>query len=445
MLPPQPMMSRDTIFALATPPGKSGVAVLRLSGPASLSVLQQLSGQELIAPRRAYYVTLRHQENMIDRGIMLYFKGPESFTGEDVAELQVHGSLAVIRELLDALATLKGLRPAEPGEFSRRAFASGKMDLMEAEGLADLIEAETPKQKTQAIRQMEGELSRRYEGIREKITHCLAQLEAYIDFPDEEIPESVIKGLASQIDALKSDFQIMLQDNRRGERLRDGISIVILGAPNAGKSSLLNRLAGREAAIVSARAGTTRDAIEIHLDICGYPAVLVDTAGLRETSDEVEEEGVRRAKARAQEADLKIVLFDGEQWPNLDQRSRELFDDASIAVVSKSDLIKNRAGGENQIFLSTKTGEGVDALVKLLEEKIIALFSAPAAPFITRNRHRALLWEASASLQKALDPAPLELTCEELRQAALAVGKITGKIEVDEVLDVIFKQFCIGK
>lgn len=441
------MMSRDTIFALATPPGKSGVAVLRLSGPHSLPTLQQLSALEFVAPRRAYYVTLTSGEKILDRGIALYFKAPHSFTGEDVVELQIHGSLAVIRELLDVLSHMKNLRPAEPGEFSRRAFANGKMDLMEAEGLADLIDAETSEQKTQALRQMRGELSQYYDGLREKITRALAHLEAYIDFPDEEIPESVIAELSGEIRALQSTIEYALQDKKRGERLRDGISIVILGAPNAGKSSLLNSIAKRDAAIVSARAGTTRDAIEIHLDICGYPAILVDTAGIRATSDDIEEEGVRRALERAEAADIRLVLFDGANWPSVDTASVGLLSGDAIAVVNKSDLIKTKGEGAlaEPVFISTKTGEGIDGLLTLLEDKIVTSFSSGTAPFITRNRHRALLSEAQAALGKSLKPAALELTCEELRQAALMVGKITGKIQVDDVLDVIFKQFCIGK
>jgi tRNA modification GTPase len=440
------MSSTDSIFALATPAGKSGVAIVRLSGPQALGALQTLSGIDAIAPRRAYYVTLRHNQYVIDRGIALYFKGPRSFTGEDVVELQIHGGLAVIRQLLEVLSSMKNLRPAEPGEFSRRAFANGKMDLMEAEGLADLIDAETLHQKTQAERQMEGELSHYYDELRRQITHVLAHLEAYIDFPDEEIPDSVIAGLGKDIASIQSTIAAALKDQKRGERLREGITIVILGAPNAGKSSLLNTIAKKDAAIVSARAGTTRDAIEIHLDICGYPAILVDTAGLRETVDEIEGEGVRRALARAADADIKLVLFDGEKWPSLDKASPKLLDDSAIAVVNKSDLLgKREAAPIEAHFISTKTGEGVEALLSMLEQKIIRFFSGASAPFITRNRHRALLSEASAWLEKSLVPAPLELTCEDLRQAALAVGKITGKIQVDDVLDIIFKQFCIGK
>ncbi len=452
-------MSSDTIYALATAPGKSGIAVIRLSGARALPALKALSGLADIAPRLAHYVTFRSPANEpIDRGMALYFKAPHSFTGEDVVELQIHGSLAVIRQFLDILGSLDELRPAEPGEFSRRAFTNGKMDLLEAEGLADLIDAETPAQKTQAMRQLQGELSGHYDDLRRRVTHCLAQLEATIDFPDEEIPPSVLADLERNMEMLNSAIRASLQDEKRGERLRGGINVVILGAPNAGKSSLLNTLAQRDAAIVSARAGTTRDLIEVHLDMAGYPVVLVDTAGIRDSADELEKEGVRRALARAGQADIKLVLFDGEKWPHMDEVSRGLIDYNTLIIISKCDLL-NPADGEavaqdpaqplrvsqDLYSISTKTGQGIERLLAELERRIISFFSSHAAPFITRHRHRALLEEALQRLENALKDVPQELKCEELRQAALSIGKITGKIQVDDVLDVVFREFCIGK
>ena len=446
------MSSADTIFALATPPGKSGVAVLRLSGTGSLPTLKRLTGLSDIMPRHAHYVTLRNpkMQDVIDRGLALYFEGPNSFTGEDVVEFQMHGSLAAIKQLLSVLATLEGLRPAEPGEFTRRAFTNGKMDLMEAEGLADLIDAETSEQKSQAMRQMQGELSGFYNHIRERIIQSLAHLEAYIDFPDEDIPESVLNGLSEKIMVLRSDIRRLLQDERQGERLRDGINVVILGAPNAGKSSLLNVIAKRDVAIVSHQAGTTRDAIEVHLDMCGYPVVLIDTAGIRSSHDEIEAEGIKRALARAESADIKLVLFDGGRWPNFDTKSLQLIDDKSIMVVNKCDVLSKRLLEmeplpKNAILLSAATGEGIESLLTELEGRITRFFSTGAAPFITRSRHRALLNTAYDYLGKSMDNKPLELKCEELRLAAQAAGKITGKIQVDDVLDVIFRSFCIGK
>lgn len=439
------MSSADTIFALATPPGKSGVAILRLSGTRSLTALQRLTGQLAFMPRYAHYVTFQACGNVIDTGLALYFKGPHSFTGEDVAECHVHGSLAVIREMLAALGDINGLRSADPGEFTRRAFANGKIDLIEAEGMADLIEAETSQQKAQALSQMQGILSGYYEELRGSVTRCLALLEAYIDFPDEDIPDSVLSALENDIKALQVDIAAVLDDQRRGERLRAGITVVILGAPNVGKSSLLNAIARRDVAIVSYKAGTTRDTIETHLDIAGYPVVLVDTAGLRESGDEIEAEGIRRALARAGDSDLKLVLFDGAQWPKKDAASAALVDGQSLEVVSKCDLLDDSRREANRIYISTRTGEGIDQLLQVIEQRIIMLFASQPSPFITQSRHRALLCEAAQFINKSLKNESLELRCEELRQAAQAIGKITGKIQVDDVLDVIFKRFCIGK
>lgn len=439
------MSSADTIFALATPPGKSGVAVVRLSGPQTLAALRGLCRKEAFTPRMAHYATFYDAGGQIlDTGLALWFAGPKSFTGEDVAECHIHGGLAVIRGFLAALEALPGLRHAEPGEFTRRAFANGKMDLLEAEGLADLIEAETAEQKTQAARQMAGELSRYYEDVRGRMVRLLAHLEAYIDFPDEEIPESVLEGLEAETRAVQVSIRVAMDDRGRGERLRDGISVVITGAPNVGKSSLMNVLARREVAIVSQKAGTTRDMIEVHLDMKGYPVVLVDTAGIRDSEEEIELEGIRRALRRADEADVRVRVFDAYNWPP----NETDFSAADIVVVNKRDVMHAEpvgVAGVEVVALSVKTGQGVDALVAAIEERVVALFSGGAAPFITRARHRQLLGEALKYLENSLKPLPLELRCEELRLAAGAVGKITGVIQVDDVLDVIFRTFCIGK
>lgn len=439
------MSSADTIFALATPPGRSGVAVVRLSGSKALPALKQLSRLAGITPRTAYYTSFHSpgSNEVIDQGLALYFKAPHSFTGEDVVELQLHGSLAVIREILDHLGSIDGLRPAEQGEFTRRAFINHKLDLTEAEGLADLIDADTKEQKRQALRQMHGHLSQYYERLRTQIIGCLAHLEAYIDFPDEEIPEAVLIGLGDEIRNVQNTIHNALADDRRGERIRSGIQIVILGAPNAGKSSLLNALAKRDVAIVSYHAGTTRDIIEVHLDIAGYPVTLVDTAGLRESSDDIEQEGIRRARQRAGGADIKLVLFDGQSWPEKDAASAALLDNNSITIVSKRDLLQHAL--PDTLCISTTTGEGIDQLLNTLQQRIIDGFSVHDAPLITQARHRSLLAEAGKQLELALQDKALELKCEELRRAAQAIGKITGKIQVDDVLDVIFRQFCIGK
>lgn len=429
-------MRANTIFALATPLGKSGVAVVRISGKAALPCLQALTGKKDWVPNQLHYCRL----STIDYGMAVYFQAPKSFTGEDVVELHIHGSLAVIRELLGTLEGFADLRPAERGEFTRRAFLNGKMDMLEVEGLADLIEAETTMQKSQALRQMQGEMSGFYERLRTEIITTLAHLEAYIDFPDEEIPESVLHGLDAEVRVVMQTIEETLAKHADGERIREGISIVILGAPNAGKSSLLNALAKRDAAIVSHHAGTTRDLVEVHLDIAGYPVILIDTAGLRESDNDIEQEGIRRAKQRAANADIKLVLFDGTSEP--DTESLALLDEEAIAIVTKQDLgMRHEALG---IRISTQTGEGVDALLKLLETRITERFSGEGA-LITRSRHRGLLQQAHSQCERFFAVNELELKCEELRRAAQFIGKITGKIAVDDVLDVVFSTFCIGK
>lgn len=444
------MSSADTIFALATPPGKSGVAVLRLSGSQARQAVLALTRKEAFKAREAAYVAFYRPDGVVlDRGLALYFPGPKSFTGEDVVECHIHGGLAVIREFLGVLAEMPGLRYAEAGEFTRRAYGNGKMDLLEAEGLADLIDAETGEQKTQAARQMHGELSRYYEEVRGRMVRVLAHLEAYIDFPDEEIPASVLSGLADETTQLQASIRAAMDDKGRGERLRDGISVVIVGAPNVGKSSLLNALAKRDVAIVSQKAGTTRDMIEVHLDIKGYPVVLVDTAGIRESDEEIELEGIRRALRRADDADIRLVVFDACSWPLIETEFLPLLDAGSIVVVNKRDMVAADPvaveGAGMPIAVSTRTGQGLEALLHALELRVMEQFSGGPAPFITRGRHRQLLGEALKYLDNSLKPLPLELRCEELRLAAGAVGKITGVIQVDDVLDVIFRSFCIGK
>jgi len=442
------MSSGSTIFALATAPGRAGVAIIRISGPKAAEVCKQLAGKAPKAGQSAY-VTFKHPETseVVDRGLALFFKAPASFTGEDVAELHVHGSMAVVRELLELLSHMEGVVHAEPGEFSRRAFLNGKMDLIEAEGLADLIAADTLQQKAQALRQMEGRLSSYYEELRGRVLVALAHLEAYIDFPDEDIPEEVLTGLGQELRELSDRIAAALADDRRGEAMREGLHVVIVGAPNAGKSSLLNRLAGRDAAIVSTQAGTTRDSIEVRLDLAGYPVILTDTAGLRESSDEVESEGIRRTFRRAQTADIIITLFDGSAFPSLDSATLELVDERTLVAVNKADMgpVTVPPQIDGAALISAKTGEGIEGLLAALGDRAGHFFGSGDMPMITRERHRALLKQAQVHLENVGMQQALELACEELRQAALCIGKITGKIEVDDVLEVVFKQFCIGK
>lgn len=439
-------MSRNSIFALATPFAKSGVAIVRVSGPQAKSALAQLTGDIGWAPNLARYATLRAPDgHIIDKCPALFFENPKSFTGEDVVEFHIHGSLSVIRELLDILAAMDGLRPAEPGEFTRRAFLNGKMDLLEAEGLADLIDAETPAQKTQAFSQMQGNMSRYYDDLRTHMVQCLALLEAYIDFPDEEIPDSVLTDLSIRIVELQKTIKNALADGKKGEKLREGVHIAIIGAPNVGKSTLLNLITRKNAAITSPKAGTTRDIIEVSVTISGFPVIFSDTAGLRETDDEIEKEGVRRALARAGEAEITLVVLDATKLDNTDNFIEKQATDKSIFVINKCDISSKPHHDNSAVLISAKTGQGVDDLLDILDKRISGIFSSSLPPVITRIRHRALLEDALHYLERFSPDKPIELACEELRSASLAVGRITGKIQVDDVLDVVFRQFCIGK
>jgi tRNA modification GTPase len=442
----------DTIFALATAPGRAGIAVLRLSGVSAAAVLEALTGA-LPAPRHATRARFRDPESgeLIDDGLALFFPAPRSFTGEDVAELHVHGSRAVVAALLAALVRLPGLRPALPGEFTRRAFEQGKLDLTAAEGLADLVAAETAAQRRQALRQLEGALGRLYEAWRARLLRALAEIEAEIDFPEEGLPEDLWARVRAEAVALKTEIARHLADGHRGERLRDGVTVAILGPPNAGKSSLMNALARRDVAITAASAGTTRDVIEVALDLGGYPVLLWDTAGLREATDSVEEEGVRRARSRAAAADLKLIVLDAAR-PEEAPAVAGLADEAALVVANKIDLAPgggadwtDRLGAGPALRLSVLSGEGVGALLARLEAEVARRFAGGGAPVITRARHRHALEETEAALERFfIAPLP-ELAAEDLRAATRALGRITGRVDVEDLLDVIFREFCIGK
>jgi tRNA modification GTPase len=443
--------SGATIYALASAQGRAGVAVLRLSGPGAGDALRALTGRPLPSPRQATLARFRDPATgeEIDRGLALWFRGPASFTGEDVVELHLHGGRAVIAGAIEALGRLPGLRPAEAGEFARRAFLAGKLDLTAAEGLADLVAAETAAQRRQALRQLGGALQRLYEGWRSRLVRSLAHLEAVIDFPEEDLPGDVATGIRREILCLSQEIRQHLDDAGRGERLRDGLSVAIIGAPNVGKSSLLNALARREAAIVSATAGTTRDVVEVAMDLQGYPLTLADTAGLRASGDEIEREGVRRALARAEAADLKIAVFDATRWPELEAATAGLVDEDTVVVLNKADLAGPLEDasmfGRPALRLSARTGAGVGALLDRLGSEAAARMAAGAAPALTRERHRRALEDCVAALERSL-AAPLpELAAEDVRLAARALGRITGRVAVDDLLDVIFREFCIGK
>jgi tRNA modification GTPase len=438
-------MQADTIFALASAAGRAGVQVIRISGPAAGSTLQALAGT-LPRPRLARLAGLTDPATgeLFDKALLLWFPAPASFTGEDVAELHLHGGRAVLTAATSALTHL-GLRVAEPGEFSRRAFENGKLDLTEAEAIADLVDAETAAQRRQALRQMEGALGQLYEGWRHRLTRALAHLEADIDFPEEDLPGGLSDAVRPVVLTLVDELSAHLADQGRGERLRDGISIAILGAPNAGKSSLMNAIARRDVAIVSNQAGTTRDVIEVQLDLGGYPVLLADTAGLRDAADQVESEGIRRALDRAAKADLKLLVFDGLSDP--DPATLALADADALLVMNKADQpgATPPLSDRPVLQVSARTGDGVPALLQALTDEVSRRYAPSGAPALTRARHRAALEECRENLQRALSAPLPELAAEDVRLAARALGRITGRVDVEELLDVIFRDFCIGK
>ncbi len=441
----------NTIFALASAPGRAGVAVFRVSGPASGEAIKRIAGISAPRPRRVVYARFRDPvtDETVDAGLCLWFPGPASYTGEDVAEFHVHGGRAVVDAMAGILGSLKDIRLAEPGEFTRRAFEHGRFGLTEAEAVADLVAAETEAQRRQALRQFDGALGRLYDGWRDLLVRLMAHQEAWIDFPDEDLPAETVAAENREIDAMSAELSAHLDDDRRGERLRDGLHIAILGPPNVGKSSLLNALARRDAAIVSETAGTTRDVIEVHLDLGGYPVVVADTAGLRDSGDAVEQEGVRRALSRAETADIRIVMFDTISKRPWDSAALELVDGSSVVVLNKIDLLPPEAEpalrGRPVVPVSAVTGEGVPGLVEILAKLAREKFDGWQGPALTRARHRTALTECLDGLNRARAAGQIELRAEDLRRAARSLGRITGRVEVEDILDVVFRDFCIGK
>jgi tRNA modification GTPase len=382
---------------------------------------------------------LRHGGLVLDQALVLWFPGPASYTGEDSAELHLHGGPAVVAAVADALVAL-GARPAEPGEFTRRAFVHGKLDLTAAEGVADLIEAETEAQRRQALRQLEGGLAGRYQGWAGRLARLLARQETFIDFEDEDLPEGLDAAVAEDAAALRDELAAEIAGAARGEALREGLRIAILGAPNAGKSSLLNALAGREAAIVSPQAGTTRDVVEARVVIAGVPVLLADTAGLRETADAIEAEGVRRARAQGQAAELVLAVFAADAAP--DAETLALLETGALVVVNKADLAAPALAG---IAVSARTGAGLPALRAALEAAVRARAGLSDVAGLTRPRHRAALADTIAALDALPQAALPELRAEALRAAMRALGRLTGAMGVEAILDLVFSEFCIGK
>lgn len=436
-----------TIYALASGRPPAAIAIVRVSGPQVPQVLERLCGR-LPQPRTATLVTLTSPgTGPIDQAVALWFPAPHSATGEDVAEFQLHGGRAVIAALFAALEKIDGLRPAEPGEFTRRAFENGKLDLTEAEGLDDLIHADTDRQRRQALRHLQGLLGHRAESWRAQIIEAMALIEAGIDFSDEgDVSTELMAPALARVASLRTEIEETLAASAQSERLREGLQVAIAGPPNAGKSTLLNRLARREAAIVSPYAGTTRDVIEVHLDLDGYPVTLIDTAGLRDASDPVEQEGVRRARARAEAADLVLWLDEAESGVVPLAGEVPLW-----RVRNKIDLagkVGASTGGSDPAFaISAVTGEGVDQLVAALIDFASDYFGGGEAALVSRARHRVLLTETVAALKRAADRAGQgdEIVAEELRIAIHAVGRLLGRVDVEEILDSIFREFCIGK
>jgi tRNA modification GTPase len=430
-------MSPDTIFALASGSARAAIAVMRVSGPAAASAVAALCGGTLPAPRHASLRRLRDPSGaVLDHALVLWFPGPNTYSGEDCAELHLHGGRAVIDGV--ALALIEGgLRPAEPGEFTRRAFLNGRMDLVEAEAVHDLVAAETEAQRRQALRQLEGALGALYQDWGDRLRGILAYQEALIDFPDEDLPPEVEKQLLATLRAVHAEIRAHLDDGGRGEKLREGLFFAITGAPNVGKSTLINALAERDVAIVSDIPGTTRDALETRIVLGGVPVTLVDTAGLREATDSIEAEGVRRALARAADADLVMAVVE----------AGSLYDPVpaagSLLIANKADLgVRGPAGA---VRISAKTGLGMDELRARLAEAARRMTEASGPPPLTRARHRAALLAAAEHLDAAEQADLPELRGEDLRLAMRALGRITGHVGVEDILDTVFSKFCIGK
>jgi len=437
----------DTIYALASAHGRSGIAVVRVSGPQAFESLTAISSENF-KPRVATLAKLVNPDNalLIDEAIVITYHPPRSYTGEETVEYNIHGGKAVRESLFDFLSKQDGHRLAEPGEFTRRAFENGNLDLTQAEAVGDLIHAETEAQKQLALNQMGGALSNLYQSWAQKLVRALAYAEAQIDFSDEDLPEDEVKShVLPVLSDVSSQIENHLNDGNRGEILREGIKIAIIGAPNAGKSSLINALAQRDVAIVSDMAGTTRDVLEVHLDLGGYPVTLYDTAGLRgETDDTIEQEGIKRAQAKAQEADFKILMFDGTK--ECDEETVSLIDQKSFIVMNKKDLSSQAPQDDKKLYISCDTGEGIDDLIKHVSRETSAIFyDIQSSPSLTRARHREALEEATDYITRAKDGFSPDLIAEDIRMAVRAIGRITGRTDVEDLLDIIFKDFCIGK
>ena len=433
----------DTIFAPIAGGNGSPIIIIRVSGNRVLGCLRCLGVEKEILDHQVRLCKLydNKKEEMLDLALVTFFKGPFSFTGEDVIEIALHGSSYILKRVTDLLLGIEGVRLAEAGEFSKRAFLNGKMDLVQAEAVVDLVEAETKMQHSQALRQMQGELGKVYTFWREELIKVSANIEAFIDFPDEDLPSDIIDDLEDRVTSLRAEISEHLNDNEKGEKIRCGLSLAIIGAPNVGKSSLINYLAKSEVAIVSDIAGTTRDIVNVHLNIAGVPVIISDTAGIRDSNNAVEKEGVKRALKKAKEADLKILVIDAGDI----QIDKKLIDNNTIIVVNKIDLNDNVALKIDNIAVSIKQKINLEELLNSLEERVKSLVNCGGLLPITRARYRHSLGIVVDNLSRFYLRKNIEFAAEDLRLAIREIGKITGKVEVDDILSVIFAGFCIGK
>ena len=442
-----------TIYALSSGPGVSGIAIIRISGKETASVVKLLTGKSVPPPRLASLRKINkiNTSELIDEGIILWFPGPESYTGEDMAEIHIHGSKAVIEALHSSISKIDNCRLAEPGEFTKLAFQNGKINLLKAESVADLISSETEIQRQQAIKIMKGNSAHQFNLLREKLLKILSYVEAKIDFPEDDLPNDILKEIKKSSDEVIKSIKKILDDQKVGERIREGFKIAILGATNAGKSSLLNHLSNRDVAIVSEIAGTTRDVIETHLNIDGYPVIVSDTAGIRQSKNEIEKKGIKLSLSRAEEADLKLVVVDAK---NLDFTDvlKSLLDQNAILVINKSDLLVGDISHEikkfNYVLISIKENLNIDELILKIKNNLKNKFITNDDILITRERHRQHLEQCLGHLQnfnKKNRVEDFDKAAEDLRLATRHLGMIVGKVDVEEILGSIFNDFCIGK
>ena len=442
-----------TIYALSTGPGVSGIAVIRISGKETKVAINKITGKSLPKPRMAVLRKFNkiNDNQLIDEGILLWFPGPESYTGEDMAEFHVHGSRAVIKEIQNSLSQIPNLRLAEAGEFTKLAFQNGKINLLKAESISDLISSETEIQRQQAIKVMSGKSAEKFNLLRERLLKILSKVEAKIDFPEDDLPENILLNIHSETKSIREDIQKILNDQKVGERIREGFKISIIGPTNAGKSSLLNYLSKRDVAIVSEIAGTTRDIIEAHLNLDGYPVVISDTAGIRDSKNEIEKKGIKLALKKSENADLNVIVIEPKSVD-----FKDFFNDnitkKSILVINKIDLGTDQISSEikkyDPIYISIKEEKNLDVLINLIKENLKNKFVSSEDIFITRERHRINLEQCLESLKNFEEKKSLEdfdKAAEDLRLATRYLGIIVGKVDVEEILGSIFSDFCIGK